>query len=73
VRILSDPLGSPLVVPAPALGAVVARRFAVGPGAVRLALLVERDLVPWDLRDADGSVERLQPVSAGLGVGLWTR
>jgi hypothetical protein len=73
LRFTADPRGETAVGPQALLGATLARRVSVGPVAIRLALLVERDLVPSILLDADGGAHRLQPVSASLSVGLWTR
>jgi hypothetical protein len=72
VRVLTY-AGAAQVGPGSSVGVVVARRVAVGPGAVRVALMVERDVLRSVVHDEDGSEDRLQPLSASLGVGLWTR
>ena len=74
LRRVADPFISSVGV-VPVAGLVLANRFSMGPsgsGSVRVAGVVQRDLRVTNLLDP-GSPVVLQPWSATLQVGYWTR
>mgnify|MGYP003374101359 CR=1 FL=1 len=71
VRALTDPAGLVVRGPTPTVGLWLARRSPLDEvGWVRASVLVELDLAPTIVLDADGWPFRVSPVAVGLAVGI---